>query len=241
MGVTGKTVFNAEKVTAQLLKDIQPKRVGYFSYDAAANEVHIHNIRWVDDPEGFIKIYEPADKKRPYVIGGDTAGDGSDRFVGQVIDNVSGQQVAVLRHQFDEDLYTRQMFCLGHYYNYALLGIETNFSTYPVMMLEKMGYKNQYVREVFDDFTGKIKNAFGFRTDERTRPVIISELVGFARQYVYSIVDRDTLEEMLTFVRNENYRPEAEEGAHDDTIMGLAIAHHIRPQGRFEVKGEKKG
>ena len=66
----------------------------------------------------------------PYVIGGDTAGDGSD-FLGQVLDNTDGMQVAKLKHQFDEDLYARQMFCLGKYYNYALLVIETNFSTYP--------------------------------------------------------------------------------------------------------------
>ena len=40
---------------------------------------------------------------------------------------------------------------------------------------------------------------------------------------------------MLTFVRNESYRPEAEEGAHDDCIMALAIAHYIRPQQSYAV------
>ena len=34
---------------------------------------------------------------------------------------------------------------------------------------------------------------------------------------------------MQTFVRDENFRPEAEEGAHDDCVMALAIAHFIRP------------
>jgi phage terminase large subunit len=38
---------------------------------------------------------------------------------------------------------------------------------------------------------------------------------------------------MLTFVRSESYRPEAQEGAHDDCIMALAIAHHIRPQQEY--------
>ena len=35
---------------------------------------------------------------------------------------------------------------------------------------------------------------------------------------------------MLTFVRNEQFRPEAEAGAHDDCIMALAIAYAIRDQ-----------
>ena len=35
---------------------------------------------------------------------------------------------------------------------------------------------------------------------------------------------------MLTFVRNERGRAEAEEGAHDDLVMGLAIGYYIRSQ-----------
>ena len=69
----------------------------------------------------------------PYVIGGDTAGTGSDWFVGQVLDNRTGEQVAVLHHQFGERMYAEQMYCLGMYYNTALIGVETNYSTYPEM------------------------------------------------------------------------------------------------------------
>lgn len=38
------------------------------------------------------------------------------------------------------------------------------------------------------------------------------------------------MEELLTIVRNEKGRIEAPEGGHDDMMMGLAIAHHIRDQ-----------
>ena len=34
----------------------------------------------------------------------------------------------------------------------------------------------------------------------------------------------------MTIVRNEKGRIEAPEGGHDDQMMGLAIAHHIREQ-----------
>jgi phage terminase large subunit len=47
---------------------------------------------------------------------------------------------------------------------------------------------------------------------------------------VYLIQDRYTLEEMLTFTRNERGRPEAEDGAHDDLVMALAIAYYCRGQ-----------
>ena len=50
------------------------------------------------------------------------------------------------------------------------------------------------------------------------------------REHVQWINDRDTLEEMLTFVRSETGKPEAQEGAHDDCVMSLAIAYYSREQ-----------
>lgn len=237
-GVTGKTVFNA-KAVAERLTAVQTNRWvkrGFFQYTDAVDGIHIDNICWVDDPDGPLKIYKEPGAGRPYVIGGDTAGDGSDWFVGQVLDNITGEQVAVLRHQYDEDTYAKQMYCLGKYYNNALEAPEVNYSTYPVKVLGLMGYKNLYVREVEDDYEGKFKHAFGFRTDRLTRPVIISELIRIVRDNIRLINDEDTLLEMLTFVRNEQLRPEAEEGAHDDCIMALAIAYYVRPQQSMSVR-----
>ena len=109
----------------------------------------------------------------PYVIGGDTAGEGSDSFVAQVLDNRTGVQVAQLRGKFDEDVFARQVYCLGLHYNTALIGLETNFSTYPVMELERLRYPRQYVRETIDDYTHKVRQSFGFLTNTKTRPVHI--------------------------------------------------------------------
>lgn len=234
-GVTGKTVFNGQAVAERLAQLVRPERRGHFAYDLPDGTLTPQDIRWVDDSNGVVTIYRPPEPGRPYVIGGDTAGDGSDWFVGQVLDNVTGEQAAVLRHQTDEDTYARQMYCLGKYYNDALLGIEVNFSTYPVKLLDMMGYRKLYVREREDTYTGMMQQSFGFRTTPITRPVIISELVRVMRDGLRLVNDRTTLEEMLTFVRNDKLRPEAEPGAHDDTIMALAIAWYIRPQQTMQV------
>ncbi len=114
-----------------------------------------------------------------------------------------------------------------------------NFSTYQLKLLDMMGYKRLFVREVEDDFTGAIRKAFGFRTDKLTRPVIIAELVKAARDKVSNKNDEDTLLEMLTFVRNPKLRPEAEEGANDDCVLALAIAHYIRPQQSMRLKNKE--
>lgn len=242
-GVTGKTVFNARLVAERLeiVRKRKPKKQGYFAYGEAVDGIHISDIRWVEDPAGPVKIYEEPGAGRPYVIGGDTAGDGSDWFVGQVLDNITGKQVAVLRHQYDEDTYAKQMYCLGKYYNDALIAPETNYSTYPTKLLDLMGYRNLYVRETEDNFEGRMRSSFGFRTDRITRPVIISELIRVLREDVSLLSDEDTLLEMLTFVRNDKLRPEAEEGAHDDCIMALAIAYYVRPQQAMAVKDPESG
>lgn len=233
-GVLGKTIFNAQKVNERIsyLRNNNPvKRTGYFAYEKDdADKIVDESIEWIDADDGYIKIFEEPKKYTPYVLGGDTAGDGSDNFTGQMINNITGKQVAVYKNKFDEDLYAEQMYCLGKHYNYALESIETNFSTHPVKVLTRLGYTNQYVREREDTFTGSITKAYGFRTDKLTRSSAIAELVKIVRESVHLINDIDTLNEMLTFVRNEKGKPEAKEGAHDDLILALAIAYYSRGQ-----------
>ncbi len=234
-GVTGKTVFNARAVSERLSAVKPPLKRGFFTYEESVGGTRLENRAFYEEAGGPITIYKEPIPGRPYVIGGDTAGEGSDWFTAQVLDNITGEQVAVLRHQYEEGTYAKQMFCLGMYYNEALIGIETNFSTYPVKMLELLGYRKQFVREVEDDFTGAIKKAFGFKTTAITRPVIIAGLIDAMREGLSSLYDRATLEEMLTFIRNDKLRAEAEQGAHDDLIMALAIAWYIRSQQTMRV------
>lgn len=235
-GVIGKTIFDAAKVNRRLSEIGEPVKRGAFVYetyyDPVHNEVRIKDdsIQWVEDDSGYISIYHDRVEGVPYVIGGDTAGEGSDYFVGQVLDNMSGRQVCTLRHRMDEDLYAKQMYCLGIYYNTALIAIEANFSSYPIKELERLGYPKLYVRTAEDTYTRKPKESFGFKTTAVTRPVIIAGLVEIVRESVELLNDPDTLGEMLTFVRNEKGRAEAEDGAHDDCVMSLAIAYYARGQ-----------
>lgn len=243
---SGNCVFDKEIVINRIQELSKPIRVGYFDYkydDTMPAGKKITDIRWVNDKNGYIEIYEVPNIYK-YCIGGDTAGDGSDWFTGHVLNAKTGKQVARLRHQMDEDLYVRQMYCLGHYYQYknqrtgvitpALMCIESNFSSFPNKELVRLGYSNMFVREKEDKYTGIMDKSYGFKTTSITRPVIIAELVKIVRESVELINDKLTLEEMLTFVRNEKGRPEAQQGAHDDLVMGLAIAYYSRSQVVFD-------
>jgi phage terminase large subunit len=223
-GMPGETVFCKQSVMQRLKLNIQPIKTGYYIYDE--NSAGIFNTNWTDGDEySQIRIYREPENLRPYVIGADTAGEGSDWFAAHVIDNVTGEQCAVIHCKYDSDLFVRQLYCLGIYYNNALIAIEKNFSEHAVKELERIGYGNQFVTPQEDVYTGSLKKSFGFNTTHKSRNTVIAELIRIVREKCELVNDVKTLEEMLTFVRNEKGRPEAKNGTHDDLIMSLAIAY----------------
>lgn len=147
-----------------------------------------------------------------------------------MINNITGEQVAVLKQQYDEIEYVKQIYCLGMFYNQALIGLENNFSTYPTQKLMELNYPNQYVRKKEDTYNTKHEKSFGFKTTSITRPYILAQLQEIVHDNIDVINDKDTLMEMLTFIVNEKGRAEAEVGYHDDLVMALAISYYIRIQ-----------
>lgn len=224
---TGSCVFDKPGLVLRRAA-VKDAKWEYGKFEYNYDGLRISDIRWAAEKAGIIRIYRHPEPGKHYVIGADTAGTGSDYFAAHVLDNSTGEQVAVLHHRMDETLFTRQLYCLGQYYNGALLGVETNYSTYPVMELQRLEYPRQYVRQSFDSYTKKLSEAYGFVTSSRTRPMMIDNLKSIVRETPELIGDYETLGEMLTFVYNANWRPEAEQGEHDDLVMSLAIAHQIR-------------
>lgn len=221
---SGTSVFDTQIVLSRIKQLKPPTKRGFFVYDY--DGLHISNIKWVDDEKGYIIIYEEPTEDFT-VLSGDTAGDGEDYFVGHVL-NREGQQIAVLHNQFDEDLYTKQMYCLGMHYH-SLIGIEANFSTYPIRELQRLGYPMLYVRATYDNAMEDYQEKFGFKTTSLTRPIIISQLVEIVREHIDKIVDIPTLQEMLSFVKIKG-KPQASEGTHDDLVMALAIGYEVLKQ-----------
>ena len=246
---SGRCYFNTETIIKRIdeLEQLENKGVldiGYFDYKISVKEDNrvLTDIKWIsDNVNGCIKIYQKPKKYYPYVLGGDTAGEGSDNFTGIVTDNTTDKIVAKLKHEKDETYYTRQIYCLGKYYNWALVGLETNFSTYPTKMLsEEYEYPNLYVREKVDDYTNKKERIFGFETNKKSRPLILAELQRIINEEIEKITDIDILKETLTFIKNEKGRPEAQEGAHDDLILGTAITYYISSQQTRKAKLPEK-
>lgn len=236
--LSGNPVFNNQLIFKRIaeLKDVKFDRIDFvINY---LNE-KIQSWKIVNSDDGIVRIFEHPIKGHPYVIGGDTAGEGSDRFTAHVLDNINGKTVAVMTLEgSDETYYTRTLYCLGMYYNNALIGVEVNFGTYVIKELLRLGYTNQYRREKEDTLAEGTYAKFGWKTTSITRPNIIAALKDIINTCLDSIMDVITLRECLKFIKNDQGRPEAQEGEHDDHVMSWAISHAIRGQQSYIIKEE---
>lgn len=232
---TGSCVFNQENILKRLeyLSHNNPvidRGEFNFKYDG----LRIKNPVFVSEERGPVRIFKMPERGHNYVIGADTAGEGSDYFYAHVVDNDTGIEVAMYREDHvDETVFAHTMYSLGMFYNEALIAPESNFSTYPIKELERLQYPHIFVRQKEDNYTHGVVEAYGFRTTQITRPIVIALVQDVIRDAPELINDVILLKECLTFVKNERGRAEAMEGKHDDGVMSYGITLYARGQGTF--------
>ena len=250
--MSGRPVFNIENIIKRIahLREKykeKPYKEGYFKFEweNPKNEDKIINssIEFIESSEkNWIRIYEEPEEGTPYVLGGDTKGEGSDFYTGTVINNITGNRAATFHKNLSiSNPYTHQMYCMGYYFNRALIGIEINFNTGPTEELQRLNYPRQFVRRKFDEYTKKTEPRYGWKTDGTSRPLIIDRYATLLFEHLELINDIPTLEEAMTFIYDEKGRPDAMAGKHDDLLFSDMIAEQIREQqSRKNEKDVKK-
>lgn len=245
--MSGNPVFNTERVAhriAELEKryQVKPYKQGKFNFkwhDPDSKDYILDDTIEFIEGNGPIRIYEETKEKYPYVIGGDTKGEGKDFYAATVINNSTGNRVATYHAELNESKpFTYQMYCLGKYYNTALIGVEMNFNTAPIEELQRLHYPRQYVRRKYDNYNKSAEEKYGFKTDGNTRPLIIDKEINLLENNIELFNDVEMLRECLTFVYDGKNRPDAIQGKHDDLLMSDMIANEIRSQQSFVVEGE---
>lgn len=246
---SGRPVFDVEAVVRRKMAlerqyKVSPPKRGHFSFEwndpDTQDRIKDDTIKFVENPNGPITIYEDRQPGYPYVIGGDTKGEGKDFYAGTVINNATGKRCATIRMQVTNSKpYTHQMYCIGMYYHTALIGIEMNFNTGPIEELERLQYPLQYTRQHYDSYAKKYQKKYGWKTDGNTRPLIIDKEIDLIENNIDLFTDITFLDECLTFVYDKDNRPDAESGKHDDVLFADMIANEIRTQQSMSLTGTK--
>jgi hypothetical protein len=214
---SGRTVFDKPLTAAALKECWTPK-----------SRRALENTRWIERKDGELKVWsEPSTDKR-YCIGADVAegllnGDYSSAMVREI---VSGEQVAEWHGHIAPDLFGKILFQLGKWYNNAYLGVENNnHGLATLIYLRDTGYPMLYVqRKVDDAYSGDVEGAkLGFSTNTKTKPYIIDQLSAELREATHGICSKELVQEMQTYVIDEQGRYGAANGCHDDRVMAYAI------------------
>ena len=248
---SGRPVFNLDNIqkrisTLRRAYKHKPYKEGYFAFkwhnEYYKDYIVKDSIVFIENSsKPYVRIYFDPTDLDPYIIGADTKGEGRDSYAAQVVNNVNRKRVATLEMQVNNSKpFAWQLYCLGNYYNKALIGVEMNFNTAPIEELERLRYPNQYVREKVDDYTKQTQKKLGFKTDGITRPRMIDNLSYLVDNHIDLFQDIKTLRQMTTFVYDTDNRPDAMAGAHDDLLISDAICTEIRTQQSMIVAPSKR-
>ena len=236
---TSRRVFS-EKLTAPQVKNIQtPKAVG---------EIELVDRRpaFVPSDDGFLKIYQEPQPEEQYVIPIDTCESAlsHDEACLHVIKRSTWTQVAHLHGHMDPEDLAQRAVALGYFYNRALLCPEsTGIGLTTVTALARLHYPNichqKKMREVAENQWEEIEE-LGFSTNVKTKPLIIGKLQGALRTLLLVIHDKQTLDQLETYVIKNAINADgeveseskdgkiylkygAEDGFKDDCVVNLAI------------------
>ena len=161
-------------------------------------------------------------RAKKYIIGVDPAGGGTtgDYACVQVIDAWSGVQCAELHGHFTPASLAAKVKVLARKYNDALVAVERNNHGHGVLayLTLDQGYLELY----------KCDEQPGWVTNVVTRPRMLAQLSELLVNAPQMFLSPRLLEEMRTFIRHPDASCSAAAGAHDDTVMAMAIAHAVR-------------
>lgn len=172
---------------------------------------------------------------RIYAIGGDVgAGVGRDASTMEIIDVEAGEQVGEwVSNKIEPDIFAAKVAAMARLFNEAYVNIERNnhgilvvkilMDTYDRNLLHKGKILSAPSKEY-----GRISD-YGTYTSDVTKHLMLGNL---RAMLVHDLVIHSELlkGELDTFIEKESGKLEAEEGCHDDLVMGLAQAAFVLPK-----------
>jgi hypothetical protein len=162
-----------------------------------------------------------------------------------VLDRSTGEVVAIYQGRTDQKELARQAYRAARYYNEAFVGPEMPASMVLLSYFKDRNYPNLYNRSIHEDrLTEGESEVLGWRTTAITRKWLVDDFLVATKEGSVKVVFGELLDEMRSFVRNKNGRPEALPGEHDDLLFSAMIAlqvHKRCPLSARPYKGDHTG
>lgn len=242
--------FNLDQLDSLKQLCIEPSFQGLLT----STDENLLRVKLEPKPDGYVKMWNPPDLGRRYVIGADVAEgvEGGDYSAAYVLDCADASIVAAWHGHIEPALFAEELVKLGNLYNRATIGVENNPGGHGNLVLHKlsrdMGYQHLYTHQPAD-IRNPQQNRLGMRTDQRTKPMLIDgigeylESLGRVGEHG-SINDTDLIGELQTFGIFENGKTGAQESCHDDRViafaLGLLVQQRSGLQRLYPALGERQ-
>lgn len=193
-------------------------------------------MRFVARDHGALTIWKKPEPGHAYIVGADPSkgvdvseakrGDDPDYSVGFVIDQHTGEQVAMLRERLRPVPFAEYLALLGEVYNHAFIVPEANDAGFIDALLRTnypLGMIFNRRRDPTDRRSAQPEE-IGFETTNVTRPWLVSALDDAVREMSITIRSPIALQECRTFVIKPTGKAEHQTGCHDDCVIAAALA-----------------
>ena len=174
--------------------------------------------------DGLLDIYSDINPLAKYIIGVDTSeglatGDNSSVTI---LDCEKYSEVAHYSGKMEPDLLASYLKLWGEKFNNALQVIESNNHGLVTIKYLKEIYKNLYTQKVYNKITDEWTEKVGFQTNARTKPLLIANLDKALRSGL-GVSSVQTIDELMTYVIEDDGSTNASEGKKDDSVISLAL------------------
>lgn len=230
---SGNPVFSTQAVQNYKAKARKPIAIGNL-------EGIGENVTFTEEKKGWLYLWDFPTLKGQYIIFADV-GETSDFCVATVIDRKTWKVIAKFRTVMQSHAFGDELNKLGHFFNQALMAVEiNNMGQSTADRLKTLKYPNLYMRDRLDGKTKKVTKIVGWRTDKKTKPLMIGYMQELVRLEEIDIPDIEILNELSTFVKNEDGTMSASAGNHDDCVMSVSGAYYILKLNPYIRKKEQK-
>ncbi len=177
----------------------------------------------------MFRLYRPPHANEFFVCGADPA-EGND-YCAAVWKSKATQETILVFHarmdssQFGYELKKGSQLIYNTSGLWPMIAVERNTGQATIARLLDLNYPALYRHQDTNRLTPTEEDKIGWPTNVATRQQMLDDLALSVKQGVNHIYDKQTLKEMLSFIRNQKTgKPEAEQGTHDDLVMAEAIA-----------------
>lgn len=237
---SGRPKFSIRSLRKYMTGVQEPIWKGYLMGD-------VDDAKLMEDEKGYLSIWKKPEPNQNYVIGADTAeGLATGDFSTGVVLDYDANVVAKWHGHIDADLFGKELIKLAKYYNGAYLGVENNNHGLTTLhSIRKEEYWNIFFTKTYDKISDTYSHKMGWSTSAKTKPLMIDKLAEFIREELIGIKDKAIIDEMMSYIIEDNGSTNAQEGAHDDLVMATGIAlqlllEHHGEDYKPEYESEKK-